>query len=127
MKLPLTARIFTFYSFKGGVGRSMALLNCAYVLAGIGRREPKDGPADRRAWSDLALAIAEDAIESQQDLGIFSAAAGIVAVDPYLGGRAPVGAGIRLDQQGVGRAGVPVEALPKGEVRGAAQQLGQRR
>jgi len=38
MKLPLTARIFTFYSFKGGVGRSMALLNCAYVLAGIGRR-----------------------------------------------------------------------------------------
>ena len=29
--------IFTFYSFKGGVGRSMALLNTAYALAGWGR------------------------------------------------------------------------------------------
>lgn len=29
--------IFTFYSFKGGVGRSMALLNAAYALAGRGR------------------------------------------------------------------------------------------
>ncbi|MCO6459493.1 MAG: tetratricopeptide repeat protein [Pirellulaceae bacterium] len=30
-------RIFTFYSFKGGVGRSMAVLNVAYALAGRGR------------------------------------------------------------------------------------------
>lgn len=29
--------IFTFYSFKGGVGRSMALLNVAYCLVGRGR------------------------------------------------------------------------------------------
>jgi MinD-like ATPase involved in chromosome partitioning or flagellar assembly len=29
--------IFTFYSFKGGVGRSMALMNVAYTLAGRGR------------------------------------------------------------------------------------------
>jgi hypothetical protein len=29
--------IFTFYSFKGGVGRSLALLNTAYTLAGRGR------------------------------------------------------------------------------------------
>ena len=29
--------IFTFYSFKGGVGRSLALLNVAYTLAGRGR------------------------------------------------------------------------------------------
>ena len=29
--------IFTFYSYKGGVGRSMALLNIAYALAGRGR------------------------------------------------------------------------------------------
>jgi len=29
--------IFTFYSFKGGVGRSMAVLNVAYALAGRGR------------------------------------------------------------------------------------------
>jgi cellulose biosynthesis protein BcsQ len=29
--------IFTFYSYKGGVGRSMALLNVAYALAGKGR------------------------------------------------------------------------------------------
>ena len=29
--------IFTFYSFKGGVGRSLALLNAAYTLAGRGR------------------------------------------------------------------------------------------
>ncbi|MFO1433405.1 MAG: tetratricopeptide repeat protein [Candidatus Competibacteraceae bacterium] len=37
MTLPLTSRFFTFYSFKGGVGRTMALLNCAYILAGAGR------------------------------------------------------------------------------------------
>jgi len=29
--------IFTFYSYKGGVGRSLALVNCAYALAGRGR------------------------------------------------------------------------------------------
>ena len=29
--------IFTFYSFKGGVGRSMAVMNVAYTLAGWGR------------------------------------------------------------------------------------------
>ncbi|MBM4081474.1 MAG: ParA family protein, partial [Planctomycetes bacterium] len=29
--------IFTFYSYKGGVGRSLALLNMAYALAGRGR------------------------------------------------------------------------------------------
>jgi tetratricopeptide (TPR) repeat protein len=29
---------FTFYSFKGGVGRSMALINCAAILAGRGFR-----------------------------------------------------------------------------------------
>jgi cytochrome c-type biogenesis protein CcmH/NrfG len=29
--------IFTFYSFKGGVGRSMAVMNVAYTLAGRGR------------------------------------------------------------------------------------------
>ena len=29
--------IFTFYSFKGGVGRSVALLNAAYCLVGRGR------------------------------------------------------------------------------------------
>ena len=29
--------IFTFYSYKGGVGRSMALLNTAYALAGWGK------------------------------------------------------------------------------------------
>ena len=29
--------IFTFYSFKGGVGRTMALMNCAYALAGKGK------------------------------------------------------------------------------------------
>jgi cellulose biosynthesis protein BcsQ len=29
--------IYTFYSYKGGVGRSMALVNAAYALAGYGR------------------------------------------------------------------------------------------
>ncbi len=29
--------IFTFYSYKGGVGRTMGLLNTAYALAGYGR------------------------------------------------------------------------------------------
>ena len=29
--------ILTFYSFKGGVGRTMALVNCAYALAASGR------------------------------------------------------------------------------------------
>ena len=28
----------TFYSFKGGVGRTMALINAAAILAGRGRR-----------------------------------------------------------------------------------------
>jgi tetratricopeptide (TPR) repeat protein len=31
-------QIFTFYSFKGGVGRSMAVLNLAYALAAKGRQ-----------------------------------------------------------------------------------------
>jgi len=35
---PIRTRFFTFYSFKGGVGRSMAVYNCACVLAGSGRR-----------------------------------------------------------------------------------------
>lgn len=30
--------VIVFYSFKGGVGRSMALINCACILAGRGRR-----------------------------------------------------------------------------------------
>lgn len=30
--------VFTFYSYKGGVGRSMALMNVAYTLAGRGRQ-----------------------------------------------------------------------------------------
>ena len=30
-------RIITFYSYKGGVGRSMALLNVAYTLQSLGR------------------------------------------------------------------------------------------
>ena len=34
----IETRFSTFYSFKGGVGRSMALYNCACVLAGTGRR-----------------------------------------------------------------------------------------
>src|ERR1022692_2730352 len=29
--------IFTFYSYKGGVGRSLAVMNVAYTLAGWGR------------------------------------------------------------------------------------------
>ncbi|MCK5796858.1 MAG: hypothetical protein KAI47_06740 [Deltaproteobacteria bacterium] len=35
--MPTFPYIFTFYSYKGGVGRSMALLNTAYALAGRGR------------------------------------------------------------------------------------------
>ncbi|GAA2868154.1 hypothetical protein Acy02nite_09290 [Actinoplanes cyaneus] len=31
-------QIITFYSFKGGVGRTMALANVAWILAGTGRR-----------------------------------------------------------------------------------------
>jgi MinD-like ATPase involved in chromosome partitioning or flagellar assembly len=34
----MTARIVTFYSYKGGVGRSMALANVAWILASSGRR-----------------------------------------------------------------------------------------
>src|ERR1039457_206803 len=29
--------VFTFYSYKGGVGRSLAVMNVAYTLAGGGR------------------------------------------------------------------------------------------
>ena len=31
-------RVITFYSYKGGTGRSMALANVAWVLASSGRR-----------------------------------------------------------------------------------------
>jgi cellulose biosynthesis protein BcsQ len=34
----MNARIVTFYSYKGGVGRSMALANVAWILANNGRR-----------------------------------------------------------------------------------------
>lgn len=34
---PHFPQIYTFYSYKGGVGRTMALLNVAYTLAGWGR------------------------------------------------------------------------------------------
>ena len=32
------SRIITFYSYKGGVGRSMALANIAWILASNGKR-----------------------------------------------------------------------------------------
>ncbi|MGO8669957.1 MAG: KGGVGR-motif variant AAA ATPase [Capsulimonadaceae bacterium] len=32
------ATFFTFYSYKGGVGRTLSLINTAYILAGRGRR-----------------------------------------------------------------------------------------
>lgn len=35
---PIETRFFTFHSFKGGLGRSLALYNCACMLAGAGRR-----------------------------------------------------------------------------------------
>lgn len=35
--MPLAPAIFTFYSYKGGVGRSMSALNVAYCLAARGR------------------------------------------------------------------------------------------
>ena len=33
-----TGRIFTFYSYKGGTGRSMALANFAWLMAASGKR-----------------------------------------------------------------------------------------
>ncbi|MDG4772255.1 FxSxx-COOH system tetratricopeptide repeat protein [Solwaraspora sp. WMMD792] len=35
---PRNGQIFTFYSYKGGVGRTMALANVAWILASTGRR-----------------------------------------------------------------------------------------
>jgi hypothetical protein len=35
---PRDGRILTFYSYKGGTGRSMALANCAWILASHGMR-----------------------------------------------------------------------------------------
>src|SRR4051794_36449455 len=35
---PPLGRIITFYSYKGGTGRSMALANVAWILASAGRR-----------------------------------------------------------------------------------------
>jgi MinD-like ATPase involved in chromosome partitioning or flagellar assembly len=32
------SRIITFYSYKGGTGRSMALANIAWILASAGKR-----------------------------------------------------------------------------------------
>src|SRR5436305_1706735 len=38
MERPPRGRIVTFYSFKGGAGRSMALANVAWILASRGER-----------------------------------------------------------------------------------------
>ncbi|HEX8701911.1 MAG TPA: TIR domain-containing protein, partial [Myxococcaceae bacterium] len=38
MSAPLDAKVITFYSYKGGTGRSMALANVAWVLASNGKR-----------------------------------------------------------------------------------------
>jgi tetratricopeptide (TPR) repeat protein len=35
---PTDAKVVTFYSYKGGAGRTMALANVAWILAGAGRR-----------------------------------------------------------------------------------------
>src|SRR5262245_4309869 len=35
---PIQGTIVTFYSYKGGTGRSMALANFAWILAAAGRR-----------------------------------------------------------------------------------------
>src|ERR1041384_2214532 len=35
---PSRGRVITFYSYKGGTGRSMALANVAWILASAGRR-----------------------------------------------------------------------------------------
>ena len=35
---PRTGQIVTFYSFKGGTGRTMALANVAWILAANGKR-----------------------------------------------------------------------------------------
>jgi MinD-like ATPase involved in chromosome partitioning or flagellar assembly len=35
---PRQGQIVTFYSFKGGTGRSMALANVAWILAANGKR-----------------------------------------------------------------------------------------
>jgi MinD-like ATPase involved in chromosome partitioning or flagellar assembly len=35
---PIEGRIVTFYSYKGGTGRSMALANVAWLLAFSGKR-----------------------------------------------------------------------------------------
>ncbi len=38
MATPSPGKVITFYSFKGGTGRSMALANVAWILASCGKR-----------------------------------------------------------------------------------------
>src|SRR5215470_14997629 len=38
MSEPAEGRIFTFYSYKGGTGRTMALANIAWILASRSKR-----------------------------------------------------------------------------------------
>ena len=35
---PLMGQVITFYSYKGGTGRSMAMANVAWILASHGKR-----------------------------------------------------------------------------------------
>src|ERR1019366_1440250 len=50
-----TGRIITFYSYKGGTGRSMALANVGWILASLGEEGPdaRLGPRSARAASLL--------------------------------------------------------------------------
>lgn len=38
---PRNGRVVTFYSYKGGTGRTMALANIAWILASNGYRDRK--------------------------------------------------------------------------------------
>ena len=62
--------IFTFYSYKGGVGRSTALLNTAYALAGRGRHVlVLDADLDAPGLSEF-LSHAEGEVAGSSELDI---------------------------------------------------------
>ena len=50
------SRVVTFYSYKGGTGRSMALANVAWILASAGYRVLAiDWDLGRRDFTDIFI------------------------------------------------------------------------
>jgi tetratricopeptide (TPR) repeat protein/cellulose biosynthesis protein BcsQ len=90
----------TFYSFKGGVGRSMALLNVASILAGRGRRvlmidfdleapgitllQEKQSTGEPTIWKAGLVELVEDFVKSPHESALVDQKNSIRLQDEYI-------------------------------------------